>query len=274
MLKPFELQLHDLLEYLPETMVQIPDSVSKICVHTGNILNLNEVKKNAGQNSSEELVESLKIALKDWKLPIDANGPELEVRSSDETIRVSGVDRKELRTSVKVFTTSDSQKALQEAIDKLFESLEAENIDSVVLAYAGASGDTSQRLQEIQHLWEVLETNVHSGRVSRIGLSDVDTDLFITLYNSAKTKPSIVQINLASCCVVPPALQEFCKENDIQLLTHNDPLELLPGEAMESLFSDKRDPKMDWAVRFLVHIKCRGVLSVKGYIASVRLSDA
>lgn len=36
-------------------------------------------------------------------------------------------------------------------------------------------------------------------------------------------KPNIVQINLAMCCVVPPALQTFTKENDIQLLTHSDP---------------------------------------------------
>lgn len=33
----------------------IPTNVSKIYIHTGNILNLNEVKKNAGQNSSEEV---------------------------------------------------------------------------------------------------------------------------------------------------------------------------------------------------------------------------
>lgn len=70
----------------------------------------------------------------------------------------------------------------------VFQSLETENIDSVVLAYANTSGNASTRLSEIQHLWKVLETNVQSGRVSRIGLSDVDTDLFVTLYNSAEVK--------------------------------------------------------------------------------------
>lgn len=38
-----------------------------------------------------------------------------------------------------------------------------------------------------------------------------------------QVKPNIIQINLATCCVVPPALQEFTKQNDIQLLTHSDP---------------------------------------------------
>lgn len=67
------------------------------------------------------MVESLKIALKDWKPPSDESSQDLEVKSNDETIKVSnppGVDSKELRTSVKVFITSDKQEALQEAIDK------------------------------------------------------------------------------------------------------------------------------------------------------------
>jgi hypothetical protein len=38
-----------------------------------------------------------------------------------------------------------------------------------------------------------------------------------------QVKPCIVQINLATCCVVPPDLQEYAKLNDILLLTHNDP---------------------------------------------------
>ena len=36
-------------------------------------------------------------------------------------------------------------------------------------------------------------------------------------------KPSSNQVNLASCCVMPPDLTAFAKEFDIQLLTHNDP---------------------------------------------------
>jgi hypothetical protein len=33
----------------------LPSCVRKICVHTGNILNLNEVKKKAGQNPTDEV---------------------------------------------------------------------------------------------------------------------------------------------------------------------------------------------------------------------------
>ena len=44
-------------------------------------------------------------------------------------------------------------------------------------------------------------------------------NVFLLLF---QVKPCIVQINLAICCVVPPDLQEYAKENDILLLTHND----------------------------------------------------
>lgn len=66
-----------------------------------------------------QLVESLKIALKEWKPSnIDNESECLEVRSNDESNKVSGVEQSELRTSVKVFITNHKKEALQEAIDK------------------------------------------------------------------------------------------------------------------------------------------------------------
>ncbi len=43
------------------------------------------------------------------------------------------------------------------------------------------------------------------------------------LFHAMQVKPSSNQVNLASCCVMPPDLTAFAKEFDIQLLTHNDP---------------------------------------------------
>lgn len=65
-----------------------------------------------------KLVESLKIALKSWDPSTVNDSSYLEVRSNDESIKVSGVEKSELRTSVKVFITSNKKEALQEAIDK------------------------------------------------------------------------------------------------------------------------------------------------------------
>jgi len=76
----------------------------------------------------------------------------------------------------------------------------------------------------MKNAWLVLQDLVEAQKIQMIGLCDVDTQLFIELYNWASVKPAIIQINLASCCVVPPELSEFCKQHSIQLLTHSDPI--------------------------------------------------
>ncbi|XP_017303276.1 glutamate--cysteine ligase regulatory subunit [Diaphorina citri] len=92
--------------------------------------------------------------------------------------------------------------------------LEGQAVDSVVLAYNTSSSkekSPEQLLSELETLWATLETLVEEKKISRIGLSDLHEDIFIQFYNRAKVKPGIIQINLSSCCVVPPVLQEFAK---------------------------------------------------------------
>lgn len=54
---------------------------------------------------------------------------------------------------------------------------------------------------------------------------DLKSDFYLkfVLSHAMQIKPSSNQVNLASCCVMPPDLTAFAKEFDIQLLTHNDP---------------------------------------------------
>ena len=37
-----------------------------------------------------------------------------------------------------------------------------------------------------------------------------------------QVKPTTLQVNLSSCCVVPQELSAFAQQNDVQVLTHND----------------------------------------------------
>lgn len=96
-------------------------------------------------------------------------------------------------------------------------------------------------------MWKILEEFVKRGQIINVGVSDIETETFIQLYDAAEVgelnndkqlgiclkynfkfisidqvKPSINQINLSACCVVPKDLQDFCKERDIRILTHND----------------------------------------------------
>lgn len=78
-------------------------------------------------------------------------------------------------------------------------------------------------LSDLKKLWNVLETYAEQKKITQLGIADLDTESLIDLYTNCTIKPTITQINLSACCVVPPSLQEFCNKHDIQLLTHSDP---------------------------------------------------
>ncbi|KOX76321.1 Glutamate--cysteine ligase regulatory subunit [Melipona quadrifasciata] len=149
---------------------------------------------------------------------------------------------------------------------RVCNSLNINAIESLVIAYLSKE-NPEELLASLKHLWIAVEEYVKIGKLSSVGLSDVDTNVFIDLFQWANIKPNIVQISLATCCVVPPALQTFSKENDIQLLTHNDPGQILPEEDLNGIFN--ANTNLYWVTRYQIHLKCRGILSSKGYLVYV-----
>ncbi|KMQ92793.1 glutamate--cysteine ligase regulatory subunit [Lasius niger] len=197
-----------------------------LLVNTGNVLSLSEARQKASQNSTDELIETLKIILNDKQ----SKGDGTTVINGKEDTSLQDVDRKDLKITVKVFISSPDVDLLKEALDQAFKALRTNIIESLVIAYKSAE-DPENMLSSLKRIWSAIEEYVKVGKLSSVGLSDINTNTFIELFQWADVKPNIVQINLATCCVVPPALQEFTKENDIQLLTHSDPC----GEYLKQL---------------------------------------
>ncbi|CAB3249733.1 unnamed protein product [Arctia plantaginis] len=329
-------------------------SASKVTINTGNVLNLIDIKKKAGQNVTEELSESIKLTLSEWSsvqngLPIQngvpENSPETSQQHSDymvvststapsartETlvnitrphddvhIKMAEEERKNLKIGVKIFINEHSTSALTECLQNVFTALQTEYIDNVILAYnpdnvnsrqarndddnvkntshstkaspislgsnmnisstdGEADNDADARkceaiLPGIKVLWAVLEDYVKEGRVQQLGVADVGGGCLRKLHAWARVRPSIAQINLASCCVVPPSLHTFCRANDVQLLTHADPPDLLSQAAVKTLSeAGVGCNNLDWCARYQVHIKCRGVLALKGYVCKATIA--
>ncbi|CAG2066350.1 unnamed protein product, partial [Timema podura] len=67
----------------------------------------------------------------------------------------------------------------------LFSTLDMEYIDSLVLAYPSKS-ESSLLLAALKELWQILEDYVERKKLHSIGVSDVDTEVFIALYDWAK----------------------------------------------------------------------------------------
>lgn len=125
-------------------------------------------------------------------------------------------------------------------------------------------------LEDGMAFWKAMESTVEEEIASSLGVSDVETPAFIELHNSAKIKPEAIQINLESCCVVPPELVTFTRENNIQLLTHNDPQNILPTDTLKTIFSSLTE--VHWTVRYQTLLRCRGIIQNKGYIISANLA--
>lgn len=102
----------------------------------------------------------------------------------------------------------------------VFNILKVDSIDNIVIAFNSSEKD---KLVQQKNIWTTLESFAKNRMIFQLGLSDIDEGNFRAIYDWANIKPQIIQINLATCCVVPPTLQAFCKENEVQLLTHCDP---------------------------------------------------
>lgn len=263
----------------PSGGVHLPFSVRSLTIHTGNIIHWNELKRKTTQTATDELIESLGETLSSWAA--NADGHMLQGLSSLDCINSKFVDpvssqaRKELKVTVKILLCQLDPEGLQEAVIKVLDELQVEFLESVVVAFPSPPSGALE-LHHVQPLWIVLENCVHAGQVVTIGVSDLDTELLIALYNWATVKPSTNQVNLASCCVMPPEMTAFAMEHDIQLLTHNDPKDILPVELCNTLlrskagFADADAWAPLWIARYSVLVKCRGVVQNKGFLACLK----
>ncbi|EGV94179.1 Glutamate--cysteine ligase regulatory subunit [Cricetulus griseus] len=149
-------------------------------------------------------------------------------------------------------------------------------LDSVIIASPPIEDGVNLSLEHLQPYWEELENLVQNKKIVAIGTSDLDKTQLEQLYQWAQVKPNSNQVNLASCCVMPPDLTAFAKQFDIQLLTHNDPKELLSEasfqEALQESIPDIEAQEWVplWLLRYSVIVKSRGIIKSKGYILQAK----
>lgn len=149
-------------------------------------------------------------------------------------------------------------------------------LDSVIIASPPTEDGVNLSLEHLQPYWEELENLVQNKKIVAIGTSDLDKTQLEQLYQWAQVKPNSNQVNLASCCVMPPDLTAFAKQFDIQLLTHNDPKELLSEASFQEALQESI-PGIQahewvplWLLRYSVIVKSRGIIKSKGYILQAK----
>lgn len=241
--------------------------VRKVVLSTGNILEMEELIRKAGQTTTEELRGSIKTTLNSWGgCKAEAqNGEVLTIQRSID--RLPSRESTGTKTTVKLFLSSNDFQQVEDAIKTVSSGLDLPCIDSVIVTPPDVSDDAT--LESIEPVWQALEDAVDRGAVTAIGLADVSSQLFTELYKWAKVKPSTVQVNFASCCVVPKELSSFAQQHDIQVLTHNDPAEIVDEDVVSTITSrlglSGVQCQIQWIARHRTIQQCFGLVQDKGY---------
>ncbi|XP_062596618.1 glutamate--cysteine ligase regulatory subunit-like [Saccostrea cucullata] len=261
---------------MTEEIPVIP-KVSSLIVHSGNIVNWNRLKRHPNNGATAEIAECIDATLKSNLENADKTALQyetsLEYKCTKFIEPLPAEERGDLKVTVKVFLCKLLPPAtLKEGIEKVLTELNITFIETVLLALPELEEEKDLSLSVIQPYWEVLEEMVEEEKVLSLGIADLNKEQLEELHKWAKVKPGINQVNLESCCVMPKDLTEYAKQNDIQLLSHNDARDILPNEKLCDIIKknttgkDSLSWEMLWVLRYSVLIKCRGIIKTKAYI--------
>ncbi|XP_013101175.1 glutamate--cysteine ligase regulatory subunit [Stomoxys calcitrans] len=252
----------------------------KVLISTGNILNVDN--GTPLRTTAEELLDSLKLCNecqaaaaavegKDDPYSLAERGDnEVQVLRAQKELQEKILEnqRNEISIGAKLFINKASGVGVQEAVKALMAILKVDYVDNLVVAYH-PQDSVAMDMNSLKNLWNVLQEFAEKKQICQLGIADLDSATLQQLCAEARIQPTIAQINLANCCVVPPELKEYCTQHDIQLLTHGDPEILIADD-------DFIIPHytVDWSMRYQVHLRCRGVLTARGYILQATRKSA
>lgn len=187
----------------------------------------------------------------------------------------------------------------REAIDLVLKELHVKSIDLLIVSFPGilfdADDDSDDEGSEssgeddfdsMVQTWHVLESLHEQGMIAQLGVAEFGSERLARFLPHTTVKPSVDQINLKDCCVVPKSLILYAKQEKIQLLTHNDCNDILPvgttrellgpvdkgGAGILASAPDANDGiqghiEPQWVVKYTAVVKDRGVVENKGYFA-------
>src|SRR5215467_4525348 len=158
-------------------------------------------------------------------------GNEREVGEALRTGRTAGgIGREEIFVTTKLWNSNHRPERVEPAFEASLDRLGLKYLDLYLIhtPYAFQPGDEQDPRDQNGNLlydhdvtlldtWKALESLVDHGRCRAIGLSDISLNELKPIYESARIKPAVVQIE--SHPYLPETeLLEFCKEKDVVFL--------------------------------------------------------
>ena len=145
-------------------------------------------------------------------------------------LAAGGITREELFVTTKLWNTNHRPERVEPAFEASMDRLELNYLDLYLIhtPFAFQPGDEQDPRDQngnviydrgvtLLDTWRAMESLVDSGKCRAIGVSDIGLEKLLPLYEAARIKPAVVQVE-AHPYLPETELLKFCKEKDIVLL--------------------------------------------------------
>ncbi len=145
-------------------------------------------------------------------------------------LAAGGIAREELFVTTKLWNTNHRPERVEPAFEASLERLRADYLDLYLIhtPYAFQPGDEQDPRDQngnvvyddgvnLLETWRAMEELAAGGRCRAIGLSDVSLKELAPIYEAARIKPAVVQVE-AHPYLPEAELLEFCKEKGVVFL--------------------------------------------------------
>ena len=134
-----------------------------------------------GIETETAVLEAIKMGIRH----IDTAHAYQNERSVGRAIKESGVDRKDIWITTKLWPSEYGVGITSEAIDKMLKRLDTEFIDLLLL---------HQQFGDFKGAYKDMEKAVKDGRVKSIGLSNFESERLEEILDIATIKPAVIQV--------------------------------------------------------------------------------
>ena len=145
-------------------------------------------------------------------------------------LAAGGIAREDLLVTTKLWNTNHRPERVGPAFEASLDRLSLNYLDLYLIhtPYAFRPGDEQDPRDENGNIiydrgvtlldtWRAMESLVNHSECRAIGISDITLDGLLPIYESARIKPAVIQVE-AHPYLPQTELLEFCKKNDIVFL--------------------------------------------------------
>ena len=258
-------------------------SFPDVRIDTGNIHRHVDVLRRVSSDPVEELLASLEYQLHCAASPNITYGPDMVILAPETEYTFSDESAHfDLKITLKIFMCDWDPRQTLECVNTALQQLGVRSITQLIICFPeDESGDEESQaswLRKAMSVWSQLEEFVDKGKVVSLGVADLPFERLRALVEAAtRVRPSINHYSVEGCFMIQQELRDYAADNNILLLTHNDPnlaeLRERVAEKTTNFLGDDQLFRLGWSARYTVWARSRSLVCSKGYILQFRKDE-